>query len=131
MWECREHSPPAGGTTWSNSFMLVLFQIFLIMARSSSLACSRFPDRRKCRLKTPPPSTVLRSPTSYPDSSHSAPQSSYFLVPSIFPSQISLLTSFPCDFPLLPCPMPFSFISYFTVRQLKAHSQPPVVFLPA
>lgn len=37
------YSPPAGGTTWSSSFMLVRFQIFLMMARSSSLACSRFP----------------------------------------------------------------------------------------
>jgi hypothetical protein len=34
--------------------MLVLFQIFLMMARSSSLACSRFPDRTKCTLKTSP-----------------------------------------------------------------------------
>ena len=39
----RGYSPPAGGTTWSSSFMLVRFQIFLMMARSSSLACSRFP----------------------------------------------------------------------------------------
>lgn len=37
------HWPPAGGTTWSSSFMLVFFQIFLITARSSSLACSRLP----------------------------------------------------------------------------------------
>lgn len=29
--------------TWSSSFMLVLFQIFLMMALSSSLACSKLP----------------------------------------------------------------------------------------
>lgn len=32
-----------GGMTWSSSFMLVLFQIFLMMALSSSLACSKLP----------------------------------------------------------------------------------------
>lgn len=37
--------PPAGGTTWSSSFMLVLFQIFLMTARNSSLACSRLPRK--------------------------------------------------------------------------------------
>lgn len=47
--EIGEHSPPAGGTTWSSSFMLVRFQIFLIMARNSSLACSRFPDGKEMR----------------------------------------------------------------------------------
>lgn len=51
--ETGKHLPPAGGTTWSSSFMLVRFQIFLIMARSSSLACSRFPEGREAdtRLK--------------------------------------------------------------------------------
>lgn len=39
----RVYTPPAGGTTWSKSFMLVLFQIFFTIALSSSLACSRFP----------------------------------------------------------------------------------------
>ncbi len=38
------HSPPAGGTTWSSSFMLVLFQIFFTMALSSSFACSKLPN---------------------------------------------------------------------------------------
>lgn len=42
-WDRILHSPPAGGTTWSSSFMLVRFQIFLIIALSSSLACSRLP----------------------------------------------------------------------------------------
>lgn len=49
---CNDHWPPAGGTTWSSSFMLVLFQIFLITALSSSLACSRLPWkwRWNCKL---------------------------------------------------------------------------------
>lgn len=42
-WDKILHSPPAGGTTWSSSFILVRFQIFLIIALSSSLACSRLP----------------------------------------------------------------------------------------
>lgn len=37
-------SPPTGGTTWSSSLGLVRFQIFLMMARSSSLASSIFPS---------------------------------------------------------------------------------------
>lgn len=36
-------SPPIGGMTWSNSFILVRFQICFMMALSSSLACSKFP----------------------------------------------------------------------------------------
>lgn len=36
-------SPPIGGMTWSNSFILVRFQIDFIMALSSSLACSKLP----------------------------------------------------------------------------------------
>lgn len=68
------HLPPAGGTTWSSSFMLVLFQIFLMMARSSSLACSRFPagDRGKAEM-TLGPRGLLRGcplhqvPTDRPD----------------------------------------------------------------
>ncbi len=47
---CNDHWPPAGGTTWSSSFMLVLFQIFLITALSSSLACSRLPWQWQRRL---------------------------------------------------------------------------------
>lgn len=43
VWDKILHSPPAGGTTWSSSFILVRFQIFLIIALSSSLACSRLP----------------------------------------------------------------------------------------
>lgn len=39
----EQHPPPMGGMTWSSSFMLVLFQIFLMMALSSSLACSKLP----------------------------------------------------------------------------------------
>lgn len=35
--------PPMGGMTWSNSFMLVRFQIFLMIPLSSSLACSKLP----------------------------------------------------------------------------------------
>ena len=37
-------SPPTGGTTWSSSLGLVRFQIFLMMARSSSFASSMFPS---------------------------------------------------------------------------------------
>lgn len=36
--------PPGGGTTWSKSFGLVLFQIFLITALSSAFASSMFPS---------------------------------------------------------------------------------------
>jgi len=39
-------SPPIGGMTWSNSFMLVRFQMDLIMALSSSLACSKLPVQK-------------------------------------------------------------------------------------
>lgn len=39
----KQRPPPMGGMTWSSSFMLVLFQIFLMMALSSSLACSKLP----------------------------------------------------------------------------------------
>lgn len=46
LWQ---HLPPIGGMTWSRSFMLVLFQIFLMMARSSSLACSKLPGQGKDR----------------------------------------------------------------------------------
>lgn len=40
-------SPPIGGMTWSSSFMLVRFQICLMMALSSSLAFSKLPVWRK------------------------------------------------------------------------------------
>lgn len=52
------HPPPMGGMTWSRSFMLVLFQTFLMMARSSSLACSKLPgaaDRPGQQHLTGPP----------------------------------------------------------------------------
>lgn len=39
--------PPIGGMTWSRSFILVRFQIFLIIPLSSSLACSKLPDQWK------------------------------------------------------------------------------------
>jgi len=41
--------PPMGGMTWSKSFILVRFQIFLIMVLSSSLACSKLPGRKASR----------------------------------------------------------------------------------
>ena len=47
-----------GGMTWSRSFMLVLFQTFLMMVRSSSLACSKLPgaaDRPGQQHLTGPP----------------------------------------------------------------------------
>lgn len=40
----RVNSLPAGGTTWSKSLGLVLFQIFLMTALNSSLAWSMFPS---------------------------------------------------------------------------------------
>lgn len=40
------NSPPIGGMTWSNSFMLVRFQICFIMALSSSLAFSKLPVQK-------------------------------------------------------------------------------------
>lgn len=43
----KQHPPPIGGMTWSRSFMLVLFQIFLMMALSSSLACSKLPTSKR------------------------------------------------------------------------------------
>lgn len=42
----QAHPPPMGGLTWSGASMLVLFQTFLMMARSSSLACSKLPGQR-------------------------------------------------------------------------------------
>lgn len=39
-------SPPIGGMTWSNSFILVRFQMDFIMALSSSLACSKLPAQK-------------------------------------------------------------------------------------
>ena len=58
LWAPRAHPPPMGGMTWSRSFMLVLFQTFLMMARSSSLACSKLPgatDRPGQQHLTGPP----------------------------------------------------------------------------
>lgn len=39
--------PPIGGRTWSKSFILIRFQMLLMMALSSSLACSKLPDSHK------------------------------------------------------------------------------------
>jgi hypothetical protein len=42
---CKDkYLPPGGGTTWSKSFGLVLFQIFLMTALSSAFASSIFPS---------------------------------------------------------------------------------------
>lgn len=50
LWEAPTGDiPPIGGMTWSKSFILVRFQIFLIMALSSSLACSKLPVRKASR----------------------------------------------------------------------------------
>lgn len=46
-WICYPCSPPIGGMTWSSSFILVRFQIFLIIARNSSLACSKLPGQEE------------------------------------------------------------------------------------
>jgi hypothetical protein len=43
MYE-NEYIPPGGGTTWSKSLGLVLFQIFLMTALSSAFASSMFPS---------------------------------------------------------------------------------------
>jgi hypothetical protein len=40
----NEYIPPGGGTTWSRSLGLVLFQIFLMTALSSAFASSIFPS---------------------------------------------------------------------------------------
>jgi len=45
--EKRKNLLPAGGTTWSSNFMLVLFQIFFITDLSSSFAWSIFPIMKK------------------------------------------------------------------------------------
>lgn len=42
----RRDLPPAGGATWSKSLVLVLFQIFLMTALSSSLHWSILPAHR-------------------------------------------------------------------------------------
>lgn len=64
------HPPPIGGMTWSRSFMLVLFQIFLIMALSSSLACSKLPASKGHAEQpevTQPSRWSLTKPPSTPD----------------------------------------------------------------
>jgi len=45
LGHCKDaYVPPGGGTTWSKSFGLVLFQIFLMTALSSAFASSIFPS---------------------------------------------------------------------------------------
>lgn len=52
LWEVPPGDlPPIGGMTWSKSFILVRFQIFLIIALSSSLACSKLPVRKASRTR--------------------------------------------------------------------------------
>lgn len=47
-WWMNSNLPPGGGTTWSNSLGLVLFQIFLMTALSSELASSMLPSVLMC-----------------------------------------------------------------------------------
>lgn len=62
LWEVQPGAlPPIGGITWSKSFILVLFQIFLIIALSSSLACSKLPVRKVSRTEQFIPRDLNRS----------------------------------------------------------------------
>lgn len=69
-WICTEmlsmdklkHKPPGGGTTWSRSFGLVLFQIFLITALNSALASSMLPSDLMCNeVRTTANNVALKS----------------------------------------------------------------------
>jgi len=57
-----KHKPPGGGTTWSRSFGLVLFQIFLITALNSAFASSMFPSDFMCNeVRTTANNVALKS----------------------------------------------------------------------